>query len=218
MFAGHVGVGLALGSAAPRTNVALFVTAALWLDLVLWVLVLLGWESARLTPEFDRLHQPVFDFPLSHGLVAVLAWSAVLAGAAAATLGSPGTRTRLALLVCAAVLSHWGLDALVHTPGLPLAGAASPVMGLGLWQSLPLALAVECLLALGGAMLFVRRAGLPPARRRGLLAFVAVVTAFTVAGMALAPPPPSITAMAASSLATLVAVCGLCAWLGRHAA
>ena len=213
MFAGHVGVGLALGSAAPRTNVALFVTAALWLDLVLWTLMLLGWESARVTPEFARLHQPLFEFPFSHGLLAALAWSALLAGAAA--LGAPAARARIALLVFAATLSHWGLDALVHTPGLPLAGAASRALGLGLWQQLPLALALECAVAVAGAALFVRQCALPRGRRRALLGLVAVLCAFTVAGMTLAPPPPSAAAMAAASLATLLAVCGLFAWLGR---
>jgi hypothetical protein len=38
--------------------------------------------------------------------------------------------------------------------------------------------------------------------------------AFTVLGMIYAPPP-SATAMAASSLATLIAVCALAWWLGR---
>ncbi|HET9823200.1 MAG TPA: hypothetical protein VFQ16_15370 [Burkholderiaceae bacterium] len=215
MFAGHVGVGLALGSAAPRANVALFVTAALWLDLVLWVLILLGWESARVGAEFHTIHQPVFEFPFSHGLLAALAWSALLAGAAA--LGAPAARARIALLMFAAALSHWGLDALVHTPGLPVAGAASRAVGLGLWRQLPLALALECALAVAGAVLFVRRAALPRARRLALLGLTGALCAFTVAGMTLAPPPPSATAMAAASLATLLVVCGLFAWLGRGA-
>ena len=44
MFAGHIGTALAIGSVERRVNVGAFVVAALLLDLVLWLLVLLGWE------------------------------------------------------------------------------------------------------------------------------------------------------------------------------
>jgi len=48
------------------------------------------------------------------------------------------------------------------------------------------------------------------------LALVTLVTlAFTVAGMTMAPAPPSALAMAGSSLVTLVVVCALALWLGR---
>ena len=54
-------------------------------------------------------------------------------------------------------------------------------------------------------------------RRKSLALSGLVLTllAFTVAGMTIAPAPPSPFAMAASSLATLVAVCALVCWLGR---
>ena len=80
MFAGHVGVGLAIGRAEPRVNVGLFVAAALLLDLVLWIFVLLGWESLSIPADFAHWHQPAYTFPYSHGLVACIGWSA-LAGA-----------------------------------------------------------------------------------------------------------------------------------------
>ena len=37
MFAGHVGVALAIGAAERRVSVGVFVAAALLLDLVLWL-------------------------------------------------------------------------------------------------------------------------------------------------------------------------------------
>lgn len=46
-------------------------------------------------------------------------------------------RFRSAALVGAAVFSHWLLDALVHVPELPLLGADSTKVDLGLWQSMP---------------------------------------------------------------------------------
>jgi hypothetical protein len=42
MFAGRVGAALAIARAERRVNVGVFVVAALLLDLLLWVFVLLG--------------------------------------------------------------------------------------------------------------------------------------------------------------------------------
>ena len=80
MFAGHVGAALALGRAERRLNVGVLITAALLLDVALWLFVLMGWESVSIPADFVRTHQPEFVFPYSHGLSAGVLWSA-LAGA-----------------------------------------------------------------------------------------------------------------------------------------
>jgi len=216
MLAGHVGVGLALGRAERGTNVALFVAAALLLDFLLWALILLGAEAVTLPPGFVQTRQPEFDFPYSHGLAACSGW-AILAGSATYALGRAGdpVRLRRALLVAAAVASHWLLDALVHAPELPLLGASSPKVGLGLWDRLGMALTAEALLTVAGLALFLRGAQLPRPRKVAFGVLTLLVLGFTVIGMAAAPPPPSAAAMAASSLGMLVVVCGLFAWLGR---
>jgi hypothetical protein len=130
MFAGHVGAAMAIGRAERRVNLGVLVFAAMFLDFVLWVLVLLGWESVTIPANFKATHQPEYVFPYSHGLVASIGWSA-LAGIATflwyPRLDQP--RLRAAALVSAAVFSHWLLDALVHAPELPVAGAASTKVG-----------------------------------------------------------------------------------------
>jgi hypothetical protein len=218
MFVGHIGAALAIGRAEPRVNLGAFVTAALLLDIVLWVLVLLGWESVTLPLDFATTHQPQFVFPYSHSLVAGLAWSAV---AAAVGFGlsarMQAAQWRTAALLAAAVFSHWLLDALVHRPELPVAGSGSTLVGLGLWDDLPLGLAAEAAIAIVGLCLFVRGSALARGRVIALTVLVLLLLAFTVAGMTIAPPPPSARAMAASSLGMLAVVCGTVAWLGRHA-
>jgi hypothetical protein len=216
MFAGHVGAGLAIAGAERRVNVGVFIAAALLLDGMLWLLVLLGWEQVAIPADFARTHQPDFVFPYSHGLVASLVWSAI-AGAVAfvACARLPAARARVAALVAAAVFSHWLLDALVHRPELPLAGAASTMMGLGLWHSMPLALAVEAAIVGVGLLLFVRGNRLPRGKLLALAALTVIMLVFTVVGMTIAPAPPSAQAMAGSSLATLAVVCVLVCWLGR---
>jgi hypothetical protein len=107
------------------------------------------------------------------------------------------------------------LDALVHVPELPLAGPGSAKVGLGLWQHLPVALALEGALVVLGTWWFVTGSGLPRGRRAALVVSCALLLGFTIAGMTIAPPPPSALAMAGSSLVTLLVVCALFAWLGR---
>jgi len=219
MFAAHVGVALALGRAERRVNLGVFVVAALLLDLVLWVLVLLGWESVTIPADFAHTHQPAFVFPYSHGLLAAIAWS-LLAGAGATAMVKPfaGARLRSASLVGIAVFSHWLLDALVHIAELPVAGDTSMKLGLGLWNTMPAALAVEAVLTLAGLCLYVSSAHLSRSRSVALVVLACVTLVFTVVGMTVAPPPPSVVAMAWSSLVVIVVVGALAGWLGRSAA
>ena len=217
MFAGHIGVALAIARLERRVNVGAFVAAALLLDLALWLFILVGWESVVIPADFARTHQPEFVFPFSHGLVASLVWSALASAAAWFALDRPGPpRGRAALAIAAAVFSHWLLDALVHRAEMPLLGASSGKVGFALWDTLPVALGVEALLVVVGLALFIPGCGLARGRAIALATLSLVVLAFTVAGMTLAPPPPSALAMAGSSLVTLIAVCALFAWLGKR--
>ena len=210
MFAGHLGAGLAIARAERSVNVGVFVAAALLLDVLLWLFVLLGWESVGIPPDFTTTHQAEFEFPWSHGLAASLAWAIV-----AAAVATWRRSVRLAALLAAAVFSHWLLDVLVHRPELPLLGAHSARLGLSAWDHLPIALALESAIVLLGVGLFLQGRALPRARLLALAGFVLALLAFTIAGMTVAPAPPSPRAMAASSLATLLVVCGVVGWLGR---
>jgi len=216
MFAGHIGAALAIARAERRVNVGAFIAAALLLDVVLWLFVCLGWESVFIPVDFAKTHQPEFVFPYSHGLMAGLVWSAA-AGVAAFAWSARlrAARWRAATLIAAAVFSHWLLDALVHRAELPVATAASVKVGLGLWQSMPAALALEAAIVVAGLLFFVRGSRLPRGKLLALAALAVVALVFTVLGMTVAPPPPSALAMAGSSLATLVFVCALACWLGR---
>jgi hypothetical protein len=118
--------------------------------------------------------------------------------------------------VALGVFSHWILDVIVHRPELPLAGAGSPLAGLGLWDRLPIALALETLLLLAGVALYLT--GMPKWGRGSVgMTLIAVLTlALTVVGMSIAPPPPSARAMAVSSLVTLAVICAAAFWCGRR--
>lgn len=216
MFAGHIGVALVIGRTEKSVNVGVLALATLLLDVLFWLFVLAGWESVAIPAHFASTHQPEFVFPYSHGLLAGVVWSFV---AYAAALfwhpGLPEARLRAAAFVAAAVFSHWLLDALVHVPELPLIGAGSMKVGLGLWQHMPVALAVESAIVVLGLLLYVSSAGLSRSRKRWLTVLSIAILIFTVLGMTVAPAPPSATAMAASSLVSIALVCALLFWLGR---
>lgn len=218
MFAGHIGVALAAARIEPRVNVGMFAAASLLLDLLLWLFILVGWESVAIPADFPQTHQPQFVFPYSHGLLASFVWS-TLAGALVFLLPKirAGEKSRSAILVAGVVLSHWLLDALVHRPELPVTGAASHLVGLELWNDMPVALLVEAALVLVGTLLFLPSCGLSRPKKLALAALNLLVLAFTAAGMTVAPPPPSVAAMAGSSLATIILVCVLIGWLGSGA-
>ena len=214
MFAGHVGAALLVGRAERRVNIGMFVFAALLLDVVLWLFILLGWESVAIPADFAETHQAHFDFPYSHGLVASVAWSILLGAGVALAAATRSGRLRIAVLIAIAVFSHWLLDALVHVPEMPLAGEGSAKVGLGLWQHLPIALGVEALIVVAGLWAFLAGTSLVRWRKIALVTSALLLLVFTIAGMTVAPPPPSPIAMAASSLVTLLVVCALFAWIG----
>lgn len=210
MFVGHIGAGLFAKRFEPRLNLGALLFAALFADLLLWVLVVLGVESVGVPATAGAGRFFTFDFPVSHGLAASVLWSA-LAAAAGWFAVAPGAarRWKLAAALALAAFSHFVLDLVVHVPDLPVLGPESPKLGLGLWRHMPVALALELALAAGALLLYLRGTRLSRARSFLAAGTVAVAAALTAAGPYLpgAPPPPAMLAL--SSLATLAVVIAL---------
>ena len=108
MFVGHLGVGLALKRAEPEVNLGLLFFAAMLLDVLLWVFVLLGIEQVHVPPNYEDLHYLLFTFPYSHGLAASLLWTALAFFLSKFILfHGKEWSTRGALIATAAVFSHF---------------------------------------------------------------------------------------------------------------
>jgi hypothetical protein len=84
-----------------------------------------------------------------------------------------------------------------------------------MWRNMPAALTAEALLTVVGLYLFLTGTHVSRAKKLSLTALSFSLLAFTVLGMTVAPPPPSVTVMAASSLSTIIVVCALAGWLGN---
>lgn len=193
MFIGHFGVGFAAKRLAPRVSLGTLLLAAQFIDLLWPTFLLLGWERVRIEPGATAANPLVFEYyPISHSLLAVVGW-AVLLGAAAWLLRRD---TRAAAVIGALVLSHWLLDALVHTPDLPLAPGGAARIGLGLWNYPLIELAIELVVLAVGVLVYARTTVAHNRTGTWALVSLAIVLVLIQFGNAAGDPPPSVTAIA----------------------
>lgn len=208
MGIGHVAVGFAAKRAAPRANLGVLLLAAWFLDLWWGVFILLGVEQARITPGYTAaIPLELLHYPYSHSLVATVLWSTLFA---AVTYALTKDR-RVAGVVALAVASHWVLDVVSHPKDVPV-GIGGPLLGLGLWNSLPGSIAVESLMMVGGVLLYASATGAP---KRRALVITTIVFVLVGVGAYLGPPPPSILPLAAFNLFATIPVVLLGRWLDR---
>jgi hypothetical protein len=217
MFLGHFGVALAMKRAEPKVSLGSFFLAAQLADLLWGVFLLIGWEHIRIVPDPNPLLVFEFiDYPISHGLAGMAGWAV----AAAVVYYSWPTRDtsrhwRASVLIAVAVLSHYPLDVLVHPPDLPLIGNDSPKLGLGLWSHFGLSIALDVLVLVAGAAVYVSRRTRRHPVRAVRLAVVFVVLAIVYLAAIFAPPPSSTTVVGASDVVFLLAVTALAAWADK---
>jgi hypothetical protein len=210
MFLGHFGVALAAKPLAPRASLGTLVFAALWIDLLWPVLLLIGVESVRIEPGATAASPLVFEHhPWSHSLLAVLLWAAAIGFLRLATRDIAS-----AIVISALVISHWLLDALVHVPDLPLMPGGQPV-GAGLWNHPAIAHVLEVtMLGIGVAIYARATKAIDRAGTWALVALVAFLAAIQIAN-AVGPPPPSVEAIALVGFSQWLLV-GWAVWIDRH--
>lgn len=201
MFAGHYAVSFAAKRLAPKTSLGLLVFAGQFLDLLWPILVLLSIEHVRVAPGITRMTPlDFYDYPISHSLLAVVGWGALLGCIYAIAT----RRIRAAVVLGVLVVSHWVLDYLTHRPDLPLAPGSESRVGLGLWNFVAAAVALELALFAAGVALYVRTTR---ARDRiGSIGFWSLVLCILAIYTASIFGPPPETAMQ-------VAGAGMAAWL-----
>ncbi|HWM84578.1 MAG TPA: hypothetical protein VNO33_02045 [Kofleriaceae bacterium] len=212
MFIGHYGVSLAAKRWAPRLSLGWTFLAVQLLDVLFASFVLAGIEKMRIVPGFTATNPyDLYSMPYTHGLVGALGWSVLAALVAGALLG--GRKAAVAIGVC--VFSHWLLDAPMHTPDMPLLGDDSTRIGLGLWHSRGLSIALELVAFGAGALIWLRATGGLSRARVATFGFLAVLAALAVAAP-FAPPPGGPRDFAFSALASYFVLAGLAAWVDRR--
>jgi membrane-bound metal-dependent hydrolase YbcI (DUF457 family) len=211
VFIGHHAVGFAGKRLAPRASLGWLIAAPILVDL-LWPLFLLsGWERVRIDPGNTPFTPLDFvSYPITHSLTSVFAWGLILGS----IYWLKSHDARGAIVIAAAVVSHWVMDWITHRPDLPLY-PGGPTYGLGLWNSIAGTLTVELIIFAIGLWAYVSFTR--PIDRKGRYALVAYVLFLLVIYFSslFAPPPPNERALAVGALAQLLFV-PWSWWLDRH--
>ncbi len=211
MFVGHLAVALGAKKVEPRVPLGASVDAAFGLDLLWPILLLLGLETVRVDPGNTAFTNLAFDsYPWSHSLLAVIGWSGVAGFLGRGLFGS----WRAGMLLGGLVLSHWALDLITHRPDLPL-WPGGPMVGLGLWNSIPGTILVEASLLVGGLWLYLGTSSARDRTGTGALMALVGLTGMIWVTQPWAPLPGSATAVAAGGL-ILWLLPPWAAWIERH--
>ena len=212
MFIGHFAVGFASKRYARQTSLGTLIAAAVLLDLLWPIFVLLGWEQVRIAPS-DTAFTPLefVSYPISHSLAATIPWATLFG-----LLYYVFSRyARGAALVWIAVVSHWVLDFVSHRADMPLY-PKGPRLGLGLWNSISATVLVEASMFAVAIWIYVR---VTRAKDRigkwGLWSFVAAVGLLYVANI-FSPPPPGVKPMVIAAIVLSWLIIFWAWWLDRH--
>jgi membrane-bound metal-dependent hydrolase YbcI (DUF457 family) len=211
MFIGHHAAAFAGKRASSRIGLGTLFAATMWLDLMWPFFTLAGLEHFRIDPG-NTAFTPIdfYDYPWTHSMLMSLGWS--IAFAVVYRLTKKPWRD--AAIVGAAVFSHWVLDFVTHAPDLPL-WPNGPKVGLGLWSSKPMTMAVEVLLFAICLVLYLRTTA---ARDRiGTIALWALVVFLGLIYITnlTSPPPPNWQAVAWTAIAQWLFV-PWAWWIDRH--
>lgn len=213
MFLAHLAAGLAAKKFTPYTSLGTLVLSGLWLDLLWPTFLMLGWERVRVDPGNTPIAPLAFEhYPWSHSLLMAVGWALGVSVLYAFFRRYP----KGAAIVGLGVVSHWVLDFVSHRPDLPLLPAPqSPVVGLGLWFSLPATMAVEGVLFVLGLWVYTTHTEpTDTTGRYALAAFGALVPAIYLLNV-FGPVPPSAEAVAWGAQAQWLLV-AWALWIDRH--
>ena len=212
MFIGHNAVAFAAKRVAPRTSLGVLMAAAMFVDLLWPILLLLGIEHVRIQRGATRFSPlDFYDYPWTHSLVMGIAWGVLFA----VVYWALTRYGRGALVVGLCVVSHWLLDVIVHRPDLPLFPGGGPKVGLGLWNSPIATIGIES--AIFAISILIYRDTVKPRDRIGSVAFWAFVLFLAAVYIASASgaPLPSVRALAYVGLAGWI-LPFWAGWFDRH--
>ncbi len=212
MFVGHFAAGFVAKRIAPKVSLGTLVLASMLSDLLWTIFMIAGIEHVNIKPGIGAANYlDAYDIGYSHGLLMTTIWAALLAAAYSFRRRYP----RGAWVLFAAVLSHWLLDWVSHTPDMPIAPGVDSHFGLGLWSSVPATLIVEGGFWLLAIIIYVRANHAE--KRAGVYVFWGVIILLTLAwyNNIAGPPPSNPAAMGITSLIFFSLVVAWAYWINR---
>ena len=212
MFVGHYAASLALKKFEKRASLGVLFLAVQFVDILFFPLVLLGIERLNIIEHYTQsTHFELEYMPYTHSLLGSLVWS----GLAYALFRWVIVRNRtVALVVGLAVMSHWILDVIVHTPDLPLWSDDSLKLGLGLWNNAVATYVLEAVLLVGGLWLYLRSTtAVTKTGKYGMTVFVVLLLLVNIMNVFGPLQGDSKLALAVSALAAYLLFAAAAFWL-----
>ena len=212
MFVGHYAVSLVLKRVEKKASLGSLFLGVQLVDVVFVPLVLLGIERLNVVENFTQsTHFELEYLPYTHSLVASFLWAGFVYGIYRVI--SP-RNTSVALVMGIAVLSHWFLDLLVHTPDLPLWSDASTKLGFGLWNSAIATYTLEAAFLAVGLWMYLRSTmAFGATGRYGMGVFVVLLLLVNAANIFGPLVDDSKVTLAISSLSMYFLFAGAAHWL-----
>jgi membrane-bound metal-dependent hydrolase YbcI (DUF457 family) len=212
MLVGHIAVGLAAKRIEPKISLGTLVLAPMFVDLLWCVFMLAGIEHVEFKPAMGAGNYfAASNIAFSHSLLMNAIWASLFAAAYFLNRRYP----RGAVVLFAAVMTHWLLDWISHRPDMSLWPGAHRYFGLGLWTSIPATILIE-----GGFWLFaviVYARGTHPKTRTGIYVYWIVVVVLTLAwyNNIAGPPPPNPKTAPLASLIFFTLIVAWAYWINR---
>ncbi len=212
MFVGHFALGFAAKKATPRTSLATLFVAAQLADILWPILIALGVEQVLIAPG-NTVATPLdfVGYPWSHSLLMLVIWGVVFGGIYFARTRDK----RAAMVIFALVVSHWVLDWITHRPDMPLY-PGGPKLGLGLWNSFHLAMAVELAMYAVGVAIYARATRAKDRQGRWVFWILVLLLLAAYLGSSFAGPPPSVKAIWITAMIGTLVTLVLAWWADRH--
>jgi len=212
MFIGHYAVGFGSKKAEPKVSLGTYFLAAVFLDLIWPVFLLLGFEHVKIEPGNTPMTPLNFyDYPYSHSLLMAVVWSLLFGGLY--YLIKKNKKASIILGLC--VFSHWILDFISHRPDLPIAPGVNAFLGLGLWYSIPATILIETLLFAAGIFIYLKATKAKDKTGSfALWGFILLAFIIYISNV-FSPPPPGINALEYAALGQWLFVAwGY--WIDKH--
>jgi len=214
MFVGHYAASFTLKKFEKRASLGVLFLAVQFVDILFFPFVLLGIERINIIENYTpSTHFQLEYMPFTHSLVASIFWAAAAYGLFRWVFVKDKS---VALVVAIAVLSHWFIDLLVHTPDLPLLTDTSTKLGLGLWNNAIATYVLEAALLLGALWLYLKSTTpLSTGGKYGMVVFVAFMLLMNIGNVFGPLQTDSKVVMAVSALAAYFLFAAIAFWLDK---
>ena len=202
MFIGHFGLGMAAKKYIPEISLGVLFLSVQLVDLLWPIFLLMGLEEVRIEPGFSAVNPfNMVNYPITHSLLGGLLWSIAFGGIYYFIKKSK----RVGLFLAGGVISHWFLDLLMHKPDLPIYPGGAK-FGFGIWDSVPLTIAVEFLFFAGGIYLYLKTTR--AIDKAGVWSFWSLMVFLSVGwlGSIYGPAPSSVDELAYSALTVWIII------------